>query len=235
MLETIVLLGLKKIICLAGYLCSYILNAILKHLALQKYCPSWNLNIALVHRIWRFFFFLHCVPQTLLILDIIIKQWFSTSRRSWVNKVNNSWSSCVHFQRTGTQAGDAFEAWKSTHQRYRAELFWCDSIVRSGRLNAVPSQHCSPEALKHFGDKHRLAVKRATEEKAYQMSPQWAVSCIIRPAPQIRWRLEFDAPQQNCVIRLLMELSPPPPAFSESEFLYFSRNGEIYGITTARV
>lgn len=45
----------------------------------------------------------------------------------------------------------------------------------------------------HFGDKHRLAVKRATEEKAYQMCSQWAVSCIIRPGPQIRWRLKFDA------------------------------------------
>lgn len=71
--------------------------------------------------------------------------------------------------------------------------------MRSGWLNAVPSQHCSPEALKHFGDKHRLAVKRATEEKAYQMSSQWAISCIMRPGPQIRWRLKFDARQQISV------------------------------------
>lgn len=94
-------------------------------------------------------------------------------------------------------------SWKwLTHQRsYRAVLFWCDSIVRSGWLNAVPSQHCSLEALKHFGDKHRLAVKRATEEKAYQMSSQWAVSCIIRPGPQIRWRLEVWCPAA--------ELCPP--------------------------
>lgn len=68
------------------------------------------------------------------------------------------------------QAGDASEAWKSTHQRCGAELCGSDSIVRSGRLHAVPSQHCSPEALGHFGDKHRLAVKRAAEEKAYQTS-----------------------------------------------------------------
>lgn len=101
------------------------------------------------------------------------------------------------------------------------------------RLNAVPSQHCSPEALKHFGDKHRLAVKRATEEKAYQMSSQWAISCIMRPGPQIRWSLEFDArlqnsvPQHCCVIRLLWNsaaswnsaggvfssLPSPPPSF----------------------
>lgn len=77
--------------------------------------------------------------------------------------------------------------------------FWCDSIVRSGWLNVVPSQHCSPEALKHFGDKHYLAVKRATEEKAYQMCSQWAVSCIIRHELQIRCRLKFDARQQSSV------------------------------------
>lgn len=104
--------------------------------------------------------------------------------------------------------------------------------MRSGWLNAVPSQHCSPEALKHFGDKHRLAVKRATEEKAYQMSSQWAISCIMRPGPQIRWRLKFDAPaaelfpQHCCVIRLLYRLphgsqlvvllSRPPLLFSHS-------------------
>lgn len=76
---------------------------------------------------------------------------------------------------------------------------WCDSIVRSGWLNVVPSQHCSPEALKHFGDKHYLAVKRATEEKAYQMCSQWAVSCIIRHELQIRCRLKFDARQQSSV------------------------------------
>lgn len=69
--------------------------------------------------------------------------------------------------------------------------------MSSGWLNVVPSQHCSPEALKHFGDKHYLAVKRATEEKAYQMCSQWAVSCIIRLEPQIRWRLKFDARQQQ--------------------------------------
>lgn len=123
----------------------------------------------------------------------------------------------VPFQSTGKQAGMHFiRALLCSHVSgphinagYRAVLFWCDSIVRSGWLNTVPSQHCSPEALKHFGDKHRLAVKRATEEKAYQMSSQWAISCIMRPGPQIRWRLKFDAPaeelcpQHCCVIRLL--------------------------------
>lgn len=96
---------------------------------------------------------------------------------------------------------------------YRAVLFWCDSIVRSGRLNAVPSQHCSPEALKHFGDKHRLAVKRATEEKAYQMSSQWAVSCIIRAWASDKveaqvWcpAAELCPPALLCVIRLLCRL-----------------------------
>lgn len=71
--------------------------------------------------------------------------------------------------------------------------------MRSGWLNVVPSQHCSPEALKHFVDKHYLAVKRATEEKAYQMCSQWAVSCIIRHELQIRCRLKFDARQQSSV------------------------------------
>lgn len=71
--------------------------------------------------------------------------------------------------------------------------------MRSGWLNVVPSQHCTPEALKHFGDKHYLAVKRATEEKAYQMCSQWAVSCIIRHELQIRCRLKFDAQQQSSV------------------------------------
>lgn len=90
-----------------------------------------------------------------------------------------------------------------------------------GRLNAVPSQHCSPEALRYFGDKHCLAVKRATEEKAYQMSSQWAVSCIMRPGPQIRWSLEFDARLQNsvpqccCVIRLLWNSAASPNSAGE--------------------
>lgn len=90
-----------------------------------------------------------------------------------------------------------------------------------GRLNAVPSQHCSPEALRYFGDKHCLAVKRATEEKAYQMSSQWAVSCIMRPGPQIRWSLEFDARLQNsvpqccCVIRLRWNSAASPNSAGE--------------------
>lgn len=93
---------------------------------------------------------------------------------------------------------------------HRAVLFWCDSIVWFGWLNAVSSQHCSPEALKHFRDKHRLAVKRATEEKAYQMSSQWAISCIMRPGPQIRAEVRCLAaglcPKHRCVIRLLRRL-----------------------------
>ncbi len=145
----------------------------------------------------------------------------------------------MHFKQSS-----AFLSWKWPHisAGYRAVLFWCDSIVSSGWLNGVPSQHCSPEALKHFGDKHRLAVKRATEEKAYLMSSQWAVSCIIRPGPQIRWRLKFDARQQNSVpstavwsgscAGCLMELSwwcvrppPSPPLPSRNERLEL-REGE---------
>lgn len=144
-------------------------------------------------------------------LDIITKQWFSTSRRSWVNKVNNAWCSPEHIwavskDRKTSRGCISSRALLCSHGSgphinadYRAVLFWCDSIVRSGWLNAVPSQHCSPEALKHFGDKHRLAVKRATEEKAYQMSSQWAISCIMRPGPQIRWRLKFDALLESSV------------------------------------
>lgn len=151
------------------------------------------------------------------------KQWFSTSRSSQANKVNNVLCSPEHMcacskdRKTGRGCISS-RALLSSHGSgphisagYRAELFWCDSIVRSGWLNAVPSQHCSLEALKHFGDKHRLAVKRATEEKAYQMSSQWAVSCIMKPGPQIRWKFEArgcTAPSQA----LLCDRAPVPAA-----------------------
>lgn len=160
------------------------------------------------------------VPE-FLNLDMIVKQWLSTSRHSCVNKVSKAWCSPEHMwafsKDRKTSRGCissrallcSLGSGSHINAGYRAALFWCDSIVSPGQLNAVPSQHCSPEALKHFGDKHRLAVKRATEEKAYQMCPQWAVSCIMRPGPQIRWSMELDAwlqdsvPQHCYVIRLL--------------------------------
>lgn len=155
-----------------------------------------------------------CGPQSvteLLNLDIIIKQWLSTSRCSWVNMANKAWCSphsiCAFSKDRKTSRGCISSrallcsrgSGPHINAGYRAVLFWCDSRVSPGRLNAVLSQHCSPEALKHFGDKHRLAVKRATEEKAYQMSSQWAISCIMRPGPKIRWSLEFDARLQDSV------------------------------------
>lgn len=156
--------------------------------------------------IWTFYNTLKChithyrcglqSANELLHLDIIIKQCLSTSRCSWVNTSKEAWSSpqsiCAFSKDRKTSRGCiSSRARLCSHgsgphinARYRAVLFWCDSRVSPGQLNTVLSQHCSPEALKHFGDKHRLAVKRATEEKSYQMSSQWAISCIMSLGPR---------------------------------------------------
>lgn len=170
----------------------------------------------------RFFLLLHWEQENLLKLVIIIILYsavctarLSSSSRDQKRKKKSQSSSQRYMskdrktsrERISSRAVFSPRGSGATHQcSTAAVLFWCNSMVRSGWLNAVPSQHCSPEAFKHFGDKHRLAVKRATEEKAYQMCSQWAAGCIIRPGPEIRRRTSLMpaarwlCTQQCCVI-----------------------------------